>query len=162
MTDATFVRDSRRFPSNRSRTAALAMVIALSLVACTASDGGSTSTTAQDNPSTTPEPTTEPSPSTSMATSSTATPGDSSSDNEVVMRQTSFDPVEIVVPVGSTVTWTNDDTISHTTTANDGTWDSDTMSPGDTFEYTFDTAGDYEFFCSIHPSSMRGTIRVEN
>lgn len=64
------------------------------------------------------------------------------------------------VAVGQTVTVTNDDTVGHTWTADDGEFDSGTLGEGESFEHTFDEAGEYDYFCSIHPQ-MAGTITVE-
>lgn len=80
---------------------------------------------------------------------------------EVVMANISFQPDELTVPVGATVTWTNEDGVSHTTTSEETVWDSDTMTSGDTFSFTFDEAGTYAYFCEIHPGQMRATITVE-
>lgn len=41
-------------------------------------------------------------------------------------------------------------------------WASSLMSPGDTFAWTFDTAGTFHYYCSVHPFDMRGTIVVES
>ncbi len=70
-----------------------------------------------------------------------------------------FDGETVEVPVGTTVTWTNDGQVIHTTTSNDGLWDSNIMNAGDTFSYTFDEPGAYEYLCSLHPT-MVGTIVV--
>jgi len=70
-----------------------------------------------------------------------------------------FDAETVEVPVGTTVVWTNSGNVIHTTTARDGLWDSAIMDPGDTFSYTFDEAGTYEYLCTLHPS-MVGTIVV--
>lgn len=80
---------------------------------------------------------------------------------EVQMVNISFDPAEITIPVASTVIWTNADSVAHTTTADDGTWDSGTMEPGDTFEFTFDEPGTYSYVCEIHPAQMQATVVVE-
>lgn len=141
--------------------AALVLAAVVSLVGCTSSGGDSTSSTAPDDTSVTTAPVVETPPSTSVESSTTSSNGASSADASVVMRQTSFVPGELTVPAGTTMTWTNDDTISHTTTSEDGIWDSGTMQPGDAFELTLDTEGTYVFICSIHPSSMRGTVTVE-
>lgn len=61
--------------------------------------------------------------------------------------------------VGGEVTVTNTDATSHTWTARDGTFDSGSLGGGDSFSFVFDAAGDYDFFCSIHPS-MTGSISV--
>ena len=55
--------------------------------------------------------------------------------------------------------WTNDGLVIHTTTSTDGVWDSAILNPGDTFSFTFDEAGTYEYLCSLHPT-MVGTIVV--
>ena len=64
-----------------------------------------------------------------------------------------------VVPVGSIVTWVNNDTVPHTTTSTTGVWDSEQINPGQSFSFTFNTAGTFPYFCEIHPG-MRGTIQV--
>ncbi len=64
------------------------------------------------------------------------------------------------VAVGETVTVTNEDTVGHTWTSTDGQFDSGSLAEGATFEYAFDEAGSYDFFCSVHPD-MTGTITAE-
>ncbi|MGQ0771787.1 MAG: cupredoxin domain-containing protein [Nitrososphaerota archaeon] len=80
-----------------------------------------------------------------------------------------FLPSTVTVGVGGTVTWTNDDTAAHTVTSgnlstdpdNVGTvFDSSIFMSGKTFEYTFDEAGDYDYFCVVHPW-MTGKVIVE-
>jgi plastocyanin len=70
-----------------------------------------------------------------------------------------FGPASVSVPVGSTVTWTNQDGTAHTVTADDGSFDSGSLAQGATFSQTFDTPGTYPYHCAIH-SSMTGTITV--
>jgi nitrite reductase (NO-forming) len=81
-----------------------------------------------------------------------------------------FDPLELTVQVGTTVRWTNTDTVAHTVTSgvsdgttgtHDGVFDSGFLSQGDTFTFTFDQAGEYPYFCVPHPW-MRGKIIVTN
>jgi plastocyanin len=73
----------------------------------------------------------------------------------------SFDPASLTINQGDIVTWTNNHTVNHTTTSDDGTeWDSGTMAPGATFSHTFTTAGTFPYHCAIHPA-MLGTITVE-
>lgn len=64
------------------------------------------------------------------------------------------------VSVGDTVTVTNEDAVGHTWTEVDGEFDSGNLAQGDSFEFTFEEPGEYEFFCSVHPE-MTGTITVE-
>lgn len=81
--------------------------------------------------------------------------------NEVTMEGTAFSPAEIEIPVGTTVTWTNEATLEHTTTSDDGEWDSGLLGEGDTFEHTFDAPGTYTYHCIPHEDQgMRGTIVV--
>ena len=75
-------------------------------------------------------------------------------------------PYEATVAVGATVTWSNDDTAAHTVTSGSvnagptGIFDSGLFMAGATFEFTFDEAGTYDYFCMVHPW-MTGIIHVE-
>ncbi len=80
---------------------------------------------------------------------------------EVDMVDISFDPTEITVPVGAIVVWTNQDNVDHTTTADEGTWDSGVLGSGESFEFAFDEPGTYAYLCQIHPTVMLGSITVE-
>ncbi len=71
-----------------------------------------------------------------------------------------FNPNPVTVPVGTTITWTNDDSFRHTVTNTDGEFSSDEMVGGSTFEFTFDTPGTFSYICAIHPS-MTGEVIVE-
>ena len=64
------------------------------------------------------------------------------------------------VSVGDTVEVTNNDSVGHTWTAVDETFHSGTLASGDSFEFTFEEAGEFDYFCQIHPD-MTGTITVE-
>ncbi len=69
-----------------------------------------------------------------------------------------FDPVSITVPMGTTVVWTNTGAAPHTATGDFG--DSGILDPGQTFEFTFNDAGTFAYFCAIHPD-MQGEIIVD-
>jgi len=69
-------------------------------------------------------------------------------------------PSEITVPTGTTITWTNDDNTIHTVTEQEGLFDSGIMSPGSIWEYTFDTTGEFDYYCSLHPF-MTGIVIVK-
>ncbi|CAN5772337.1 hypothetical protein BH23CHL4_BH23CHL4_28180 [soil metagenome] len=84
---------------------------------------------------------------------------DQPSGNEVGMAGRAFAPATLQITVGDTVTWTNDDDSDHTVTASDGLFDSGQLGEGATFSFTFDTAGEFTYFCAIHPE-MQGTIVV--
>lgn len=66
----------------------------------------------------------------------------------------------LTVKAGTTVTWTNTDNMMHTVTAVDGSFDSGFVDAGQTWSYTFDEPGEYEYFCSPHPW-MRAKVIVE-
>jgi plastocyanin len=80
-----------------------------------------------------------------------------------------YDPNPVEAKVGDTVTWTNDDTQPHTVTSGsngkpDGKFDSSPnmnpmLAPGQTFEHTFEEAGEYPYYCAVHPA-MVGTVSV--
>lgn len=70
-----------------------------------------------------------------------------------------FEPATIDVEVGTTVTWTNNGEVEHTATAEDDTFDSGILQPGDTYSFTFDQEGEYDYLCEVHPD-MRGTVNV--
>lgn len=63
------------------------------------------------------------------------------------------------IAAGQTVMWTNNDSVSHTATADDNSWGTGTMKPGGSFVRRFDTVGTYTYHCSYHPE-MTGTIVV--
>ena len=69
-----------------------------------------------------------------------------------------FDPSAIVVDVGATVTWTNNDDFTHNVTfpGEEGL----TMKPGESVTRTFPTAGTFDYLCSLHPRDMTGTVTV--
>ena len=80
-------------------------------------------------------------------------------DTTVSIQDFSFNPGQITVAPGTTVTWTNEGPSPHTTTADDGSWDSGTLQQGEDFSFTFDKPGTYTYHCSIHPD-MTATITV--
>lgn len=70
-----------------------------------------------------------------------------------------FTPARISVPVGTTVTVVNDDEAVHDWTSQSGVWRSGDLQRGQSFSFTFRTAGTFEFLCTIHPS-MTGSVTV--
>jgi plastocyanin len=85
------------------------------------------------------------------------------------LTDTAFKPNPVQVSVGDTVRWTNDDTQPHTVTSGqnaqpDGKFDSSPnfnplIAPGQTFEHKFTEAGQYPYYCALHPN-MVGTVSV--
>ena len=70
-----------------------------------------------------------------------------------------FEPAQLTVKVGQTVTWANRDDIPHTVVCA-GKFRSKTMDTDGTFSFTFTAPGDYKYFCSLHPH-MTGVVKVE-
>lgn len=85
-------------------------------------------------------------------------PGDGTT---VVMENIGFEPAELTVEVGETVTWVNNDAgLIHTVTAEDGTFDSGQITENEEFSYTFEEPGTHPYRCDVHPNRMTGTITV--
>ena len=80
-------------------------------------------------------------------------------DTSVTIDNFTFAPAELTVKVGTTVTWTNHDDIPHTVVSA-GKFRSKTLDTDNSFSFTFTAAGDYKYFCSLHPH-MTGMIKVE-
>jgi len=76
------------------------------------------------------------------------------------LTTTAYSPNPITVQAGATITWVNNDLISHTSTSNGGIWSSDTIPPGGSFARTFQSAGTFQYHCAIHPN-MVGTVVVQ-
>jgi plastocyanin len=70
-----------------------------------------------------------------------------------------YTPMSVTVTVGDSVTWENVGDQPHTATADDGSWDTDVIDPGDSASIAFDTAGKYTYYCVPHPW-MKGTVIV--
>jgi len=80
---------------------------------------------------------------------------------EVSMADIAFDPAEVTVGVGDTVTWTNDDSVDHDVTADSfSSGDPGGIAPGDTFDHAFEEAGTFDYVCTVHPG-MEGSVTVE-
>lgn len=84
----------------------------------------------------------------------------SSEAGTVVAKDIAYNPTEITVKVGDTVTFKNEDGFAHTFTADNGEFDSNNVDGGGSFEYETTAAGTIAFHCKIH-SNMKGTITVE-
>jgi len=80
--------------------------------------------------------------------------------SSVNIQNTAFAPATITVHVGDTVTWTNRDPFSHTSTSDTGAWDSHVVTAGGSFSFTFASAGTFAYHCAIH-TFMHGTIVVQ-
>jgi plastocyanin len=82
--------------------------------------------------------------------------------NAVSIVNFAFSPSNLPIKTGTKVTWTNNGSVSHTVTSDNGAFTSSgSISPGSIYEVTFSSAGTFHYHCSIHPS-MTGTITVTN
>ena len=78
----------------------------------------------------------------------------------VNIQNSAFAPPTTTIKVGDTVTWTNRDAISHTSTSDTATWDTGVITAGASRSFTFMSAGTFAYHCSIH-LFMHGTIVVQ-
>ena len=86
---------------------------------------------------------------------------DSTAQGSPIIRIVDFayQPGPTCVDAGTTVTWLNDDAQAHTSTADEGEWNSPLLNLGDSFTFTFSQAGTFAFHCTPHPF-MQGTVVV--
>lgn len=97
------------------------------------------------------------------ATSNTTNQSNSSASTAtaIAIQNFAFAPASTTVKVGTTVTWTNQDSASHNVVETDGQAgpQSSTLANGQSYSFTFAKAGTYHYHCSFHPS-MTGTVTV--
>lgn len=89
---------------------------------------------------------------------------------EVSIVDNAFNPSNVTVSAGQTVTWTHNGSLPHTVTSNPGSFlcspssaesfDSGNLNTNDTFEHTFNTPGSFPYHCEIHGCSMAGIVTV--
>jgi len=92
-------------------------------------------------------------------------PGGNNGSNEVSVRDSSFSPGSLTIPVGTTVTWRHTGSMVHTVTSGtrgnpSGLFNSGDMNNGDTFQFTFSSTGTFPYYCTYH-NGMNGTIIVQ-
>jgi YVTN family beta-propeller protein len=85
------------------------------------------------------------------ASADTAQAGHAGGSAHVAIRNFAFEPAQITVKAGQSVTWKNDDGAPHGVVFKDGTAGMDLMLPGKTFTQTFDKPGVHDYACSVHP-----------
>ena len=78
----------------------------------------------------------------------------------VGMDHNTFIPSEITVVPGTTVTWVNNESMPHTVVDVNKSFRSKTLAKDASFSFTFTTAGDYSYLCSIHPN-MKAKVIVK-
>ena len=98
----------------------------------------------------------EPTPVTTTPAPVTTTPAPVS----VSIKSSTFTPDIVEISMGTTVTWTNDDGVRHTVTSISGAFDSGNIDPGQTYSYTFNQAGPFEYSCTNHPRMAHGKVIV--
>src|SRR5262245_35504311 len=125
------------------------LTLVASVLAFTTACGSSSSSSPAS-----PSPSTPPTPVVGAPSSSVAIPSGAST-----LGNRAFAPDDLAIGVGTTVTWTNGDSVAHTSTSDTGTWNSGTLAPGGRFSFTFQAAGTFSYHCAIHPG-MIGTVVV--
>jgi plastocyanin len=125
----------------------LAVVSAVLMFAVACGSGDS-------SPSTAPSPMPSPTPTPGGPSSSVGIPAGAAS-----LGNRAYTPDDLSVAVGTTVTWTNTDSISHTSTSDATGWNSGIVAPGGQFSFAFQTAGTFPYHCTIHPG-MVGAVTV--
>jgi plastocyanin len=80
--------------------------------------------------------------------------------NGVTIQNMAFSPATLTVKVGDKVTWTNQDSVGHSSTADDNSFDTGVIAQGQSGTNTFAKAGTYTYHCSVHPN-MKATIIVQ-
>lgn len=78
---------------------------------------------------------------------------------KIDIKEFMFGPKDLNVPVGTKVTWVNDDQIPHTVAETHKVFRSGALDTNDSFSWVFNTPGEYEYFCALHPQ-MIGKIVV--
>jgi plastocyanin len=158
-------------------TSAIALLVAsgLTLAACSGSShpaaSGATTSTASANSANSAASTASANSANSampgMSMSGTPTTGSAGSDtvpvagNAVAIKNFAFAPEALTVKVGTTVTWTNQDSDAHTVTSqgSGGPLSSAALATGQSYSYTFTKPGTYSYLCTIHPF-MTATVTV--
>lgn len=120
---------------------------AFAIGAAASSTNSSTSTPPDASPSTPPD-------------ASTASLPDASADIRVSIEGFMFQPNDITVGPGASITWVNDESVTHNVFTADGLFASDDLDQGDSYTVTVDDPVTIDYYCGIH-QFMRGTITVE-
>src|SRR5215510_10372668 len=102
--------------------------------------------------SSTPSPAPSPAPAPGGPSSAVSIPNGAST-----LGTSAFMPDALTVDAGTTVTWTNTDSVPHTSTSDARSWDSGIVGPGQQFSVAFQTPGTFSYHCVLHPG-MIGTV----
>jgi plastocyanin len=127
----------------------LATTVALAVAGC----GGAAAPSAASSPA--------PAAASASASEAPASAQPAGASGAVTIAGFAFSPASLTVKVGTTVTWTNTDSATHTVVWADGTRGSGSLTAGGTpYTRTFDTPGTFAYKCGIH-ASMTGTVVVQ-
>jgi plastocyanin len=129
---------------HRAGATAVALFAALAVAGCGGSSGGGSSSKTT---------------STGASAAPAAAGGAPVQSATVDIRSFKFKPVAVVVRKGGRVRWTNSDTAAHTATADDRSFDTQTIEKGKAGMVTFTTAGTFPYHCDFHPF-MKATVVV--
>jgi plastocyanin len=93
------------------------------------------------------------------AAAGTPSPEAAAGETAINIANFAFDPPTLSIPAGTTVTWTNQDSAPHTATDTGGAFQSGKLDQGQSYSFTFDTPGTYNYHCEYH-ANMTATITV--
>jgi amicyanin len=96
---------------------------------------------------------------TTAATASTGSQGQPEG-AQVVISDYKYEPAEITIKAGESVTWTNQDSVQHNAAADENAFEGPLLSKGESYTFTFDAPGVYPYHCTPHPF-MKATVTVE-
>lgn len=163
-----------RRPRSTPLPTAMLCGAALVLAGCSAGDEADSASTpdaeepadaaapTDDEPTEEAEPTGEAEPTDAEPTDDSGEGDDGGSDGAAVtIAGFAFGPDPIEVSAGTTITWTNEDSTSHTASVLDGGPSTGSIAGGESATLTFDEAGTFDYQCDFHPGSMTGTIVVQ-
>lgn len=136
--------------------AAALVALSLGLAACGDSGSDSSSTEAETAPSASEEATAE---ETESTESEPAPSGEAAKSEKVNINVFLYFPDPVKVQVGGKVIWQNMDSVVHTATAKDGSFDTGPLKEGKIGSATFKEAGTFAYYCKIHPT-IKGTVEV--
>ena len=140
-----------------SGTLLMALSLILVLTGCSTTTPAATPT---PTPIASPTPASTPTPTPIISPTSAPTTTPTTAHANVDISGFAFVPQTLSVSPGTTVTWTNNDSSSHTIASNDNLFQSGNLAKGATFSHTFAQKGTFNYHCSIHPS-MTGKVIVE-
>lgn len=82
-------------------------------------------------------------------------------DVKVDIKEFMYGPKDITVAVGTKVTWVNDDEIPHTVAETHKAFRSGALDTGDSYSWVFNTPGEFEYFCALHPQMIGKIVVVQ-